>query len=64
LTVKEPSLVNLLISICHCLKAMVGSMMSVDALIDVCRGVRWHRMRQKDVKPIEKEKNTVFLCYS
>jgi hypothetical protein len=36
LTVRAPSVVNLLISICHCLSAMVGKMMSVDALMDVC----------------------------
>ena len=34
-TVRTPSLVNLLTSVCHCLKAMVGRMMRVDARIAV-----------------------------
>ena len=34
-TVREPSLVNRLISICHCLSAMVGRMIKVDALMDI-----------------------------
>lgn len=39
MTVRAPSVVNLLISICHCLSAMVGKMMSVDALMDVCAAI-------------------------